>query len=91
MQFLVRALRSAAGVSLAGTFALFTLLAVILASHSASAQNAAAPGPNSDSTYKALRNLTLSGESVAVRNLVLKRDTGNFFTFVLGPFVSWRL
>ena len=49
---------------------------MILASHSAPAQNTV-PGPNSDPTYVALRNLTLSGESVAVRNLVLKRDSRN--------------
>ena len=76
MLFLVRALRPAARVSLAGALALFTLLAV-LANHAAFAQNAA-PGPNSDPTYRALRNLTLSGEAVAVRNLELKRDAGTF-------------
>lgn len=33
---------------------------------------------NSDGTYQALRNLTLSGESVSITNLVLKRDAGTF-------------
>ena len=39
---------------------------------------AAAPAPNSDPTYQALRNLTLSGEAVSVSNLELKRDAGTF-------------
>ena len=66
-----------AGVSLAGSFALVTLLAVALASPAARAQNAA-PGPNSDPTYQALRNLTLGGDAVSVSNLELKRDVGTF-------------
>src|ERR1700751_2795033 len=37
-----------------------------------------APGPNSDPTYQQLRNITLSGESIAVSNLTLKRDAGTF-------------
>jgi Peptidase family M1 domain len=36
------------------------------------------PAPNSDSTYQALRNLTLSGEAVTVSNFDLKRDAGTF-------------
>jgi peptidase M1-like protein len=35
-------------------------------------------GPNSDQTYQALRNVILSGESVSVSNLELKRDAGTF-------------
>src|ERR1022692_3967755 len=35
-------------------------------------------GPNSDPTYQALRNLTLSGEAVSVSNFELKRDAGTF-------------
>jgi hypothetical protein len=38
----------------------------------------AGPAPNSDPTYQQLRNITLSGESVSVSNLVLKRDAGTF-------------
>jgi len=41
------------------------------------AQNPA-PGPNSDPTYQSLRNLTLSGESVSVSNVKLKREAGTF-------------
>jgi hypothetical protein len=77
MPFLIRTVRPVVRVSLAGALALCVLLGVVLAGHAVCAQDAV-PGPNSDSTYKALRNLTLSGESVAVRNLVLKRDTGIF-------------
>ena len=36
------------------------------------------PGPNSDPVYQQLRNLTLSGESIAVNNLTLKRDAATF-------------
>ncbi len=36
------------------------------------------PGPNSDSTYQALRNLTLSSETVSVNNVELKKDAGTF-------------
>jgi len=75
MSFSLRAVRSAARVSLG--FALLALLAVVLVSHAASAQSAA-PGPNSDPTYQALRNLTLGGESVSVSNFELKRDAGTF-------------
>ena len=41
------------------------------------AQNSAPP-PNSDPTYQSLRNLTLSGESVSVSNVKLKREAGTF-------------
>jgi hypothetical protein len=34
--------------------------------------------PNSDGTYQQLRNLTLSGEAVAVSNLDLRRDAATF-------------
>ena len=43
----------------------------------AAAQNST-PGPNSDPTYQALRNLTLGGEAVSISNLDLKRDAGTF-------------
>jgi Peptidase family M1 domain len=35
-------------------------------------------GPNADSTYQQLRNLTLGGEAAAVTNFDLKRDAGTF-------------
>lgn len=41
------------------------------------AQNAA-PGPNSDPTYQALRSLTVNGDSFSVSKLELKRDAGTF-------------
>jgi hypothetical protein len=72
-------LRSAAVVRLAEARALFPSLlavAIILAGQGVHAQNA--PAPNSDPAYQALRNLTLSGESVSVSNLELKRDAGTF-------------
>ena len=80
MLFLVRTARSVAQVSLAELFAVIAELLVsslFLINPLAQAQNAA-PGPNSDPTYQALRNLTLSSEGVAVNNLVLKRDAGTF-------------
>ena len=80
MLFLVRTARSVAQVSLAELSAVIAELLVsslFLINPLAQAQNAA-PGPNSDPTYQALRNLTLSSEGVAVNNLVLKRDAGTF-------------
>jgi len=75
MPFLVRTLRPDAPVSLA--FTVLTVLAVVFASVTALAQSAAT-GANSDPTYQALRNLTLSGEAVSVNNFELKRDAGTF-------------
>jgi hypothetical protein len=77
MKLLVRTLRAIAGVSLAGAGARLTLLGVVLAGHAAYAQTSA-PGANSDPTYQALRNLSLSGEAVSVSNFELKRDAGTF-------------
>jgi len=45
----------------------------------------AAPVPNSDPVYQQLRNITPGGKTVAVKDLVLKRDTG-IFTFTSGNF-----
>ena len=59
---------------------LLTMLSLVLffsLQERASSQNAA-PAANSDPTYQALRNLTLSGESVSVTNAELKRDAGTF-------------
>ena len=44
----------------------------------AAGQSAAAPAPNSDPTYQALRNLTLSGEAVTVTTFDLHREAGTF-------------
>jgi hypothetical protein len=63
-------------VSIATAF-LITMSALFLAVVPAAAQNAM-PGPNSDPTYQALRNLTLGGEAVSVSNFDLKRDAGTF-------------
>ena len=82
MCLLSRALHSAV-VSLARRLASITwpsflgTLPLLLAIASAAAQNVT-PGPNSDPTYQALRNLTLSGEAVSVSNFDLKRDAGTF-------------
>src|SRR5271165_1238353 len=82
MASLARALPSVV-VSLARPLALIArslflaMPACVLALAPAAAQSAA-PGPNSDPTYQALRNLTLGGEAVSVNNLDLKRDAGTF-------------
>jgi hypothetical protein len=82
MPSLRRALHFAV-VSLAWSFAsikrsrFLAVPALLLAVFPASAQNAT-PGPNSDPTYQALRNLTLGGEAVSVSNLDLKRDAATF-------------
>ncbi len=64
--------------SIAQSFLLATA-ALLLALVPAPAQNTPPPGPNSDPTYQALRNLTLGGEAVTVNNLDLKRDAGTFY------------
>ena len=78
----IRSHRSAL-VCLAGLacLALLLVLAVVglfLAAFPAAAQNASPAGPNSDPTYLALRNLTLSGESLSISNFDLKRDVAIF-------------
>jgi len=79
MPFVVRPLHPAAVVCLAATPRLAILLAAsfILSATPAYAQNAA-PAPNSDPTYQALRTLTLGSEAVTVSNFDLKRDAGTF-------------
>ena len=77
MPFLMRTLRSTVAPAPAVS-AVFTVLAVAaFLAGNAQAQNAA-PAPNSDPNYQALRNLTLSGEGVSVTNFELKRDAGTF-------------
>jgi hypothetical protein len=41
-------------------------------------ENAPTPAPNSDATYQQLRNIGLSGDAVAVKDLTLKRDAATF-------------
>jgi len=80
MVFLIRCPHPAGRVSLTALLTLFAMLltgALFLAASVADAQNAPS-GPNSDPTYQALRNLTLSGEAVSVNNFELKRDAGTF-------------
>jgi len=74
MPHLIRARRCSAFVSLAGSLASF----FIFLSGFANCVENAPTASNSDPTYQALRNLTLSGESVSVNNLELKRDAGTF-------------
>ena len=73
MAHLIPARRCSAFVSLVVSLASFF---IFLGGIAACVENA--PAPNSDPTYQALRNLTLSGESVSVNNLELKRDAGTF-------------
>jgi hypothetical protein len=49
----------------------------ILHSSGSVAGTAAARGPNTDPTYQQLRQAGLSGETLAVTNLTLKKDVGN--------------
>ena len=58
--------------------ALFVLLLSVCFLDAAGLAQSAAPAPNSDPTYQALRNLTLGGEPVTVSNVDLKRDAGTF-------------
>lgn len=59
---------------------------LLLLSAFAFAQNASlAPKANSDPLYQQLRHISLGGDSVAVKNFVLKRDAATF-TFKSGSF-----
>jgi hypothetical protein len=84
LPFLVRAPYPKVSVCLDGRLALLPILLVVVVAAVlaavAPAQNATTvtPGPNSDPTYQALRNGTLSGEAVTVSNFELKRDAGTF-------------
>jgi Peptidase family M1 domain len=69
---LARSLASIATPFFLGTAGL--LLAVV----PAASQSVSPPGPNSDPTYQALRNLALGGEAVSVSSLEIKRDAGTF-------------
>jgi hypothetical protein len=66
--------------------AVFSSVVILLSTCVLLAQNEPpAPGANSDATYQQLRNVALSGDSVTVKDLVLKRDAGTF-TFRSGTF-----
>lgn len=80
MLFSIRTPHHSARVSLAMLFAVLTslLTGVLLLEPPFLGAQSAPTGPNSDPTYQALRNLTLSREAVAVSNLQLKRDAGTF-------------
>ena len=66
------------GVFVCSRAALVALLLSVCFLHPVGLAQNAAPGPNSDPTYQALRSLALGGESVTVTNLDLKRDAGTF-------------
>jgi hypothetical protein len=51
---------------------------VLVVSAALAAENTATPIPNSDFAYQQLRNIGLSGEAVAVKDLTLKRDAATF-------------
>ena len=78
MLFAVRTLRAAASVCLNDTLIPSVITVLIALSASATLAQNAAPGPNSDPAYQALRNAILSGEAVSVSNIELKRDAGTF-------------
>jgi len=77
MPVLICTRRSSTAVAVSAMFVLATLALLAFLTIFAVAQNAA-PAPNSDLTYQALRNLTLGGEAVSVSNFDLKRDAGTF-------------
>jgi len=75
----VRPLQSATSVSIAAIASLlFFATTLLLPAVPLLAQTLQPIAPNSDPTYQALRNLSLSGEAVSVSNLDLKRDAGTF-------------
>jgi hypothetical protein len=77
MSSCIRALAVVATTNKLSAFLAVVTVTVLLAARVACGQTAA-PGANSDPTYQALRNITLSGEGISVSNLELKRDVGTF-------------
>src|SRR5216684_4244899 len=67
--------RSLASIAMHFLLAMAGLLVAVVP---AASQSTPPPGPNSDPTYQALRNLSLGGEAVSVSSLDLKRDAGTF-------------
>jgi hypothetical protein len=61
-----------------GTGGTMLAAAAVISMLSTAIAQTAGPAPNSDATYQALRNGTLSGEAVSVTNLELKRDAATF-------------
>jgi len=53
-------------------------LAVVSLLAAARAQSAPAPAPNADPVYQQLRNVSLGGEAVSVKDFELKRDAATF-------------
>ena len=51
-------------------------------------ENAASTVPNSDPTYRQLRDIGLSGEVLAVDNVTLKRDAATFHLHSGGPAIA---
>jgi hypothetical protein len=79
MPLVVRPLRTGVAVSLFSAIAMLAILLITFTFISSSLfAQTAAPGPNSDPTYQALRNLTLGSESVSVSNVELKREGATF-------------
>jgi len=64
-------------VSLHAAVLILVLGALVCCALTALAQNPA-PGPNSDPSYQALRNIGLSGEAVSVTNLNFTREAATF-------------
>src|SRR5260370_1243987 len=96
MPFLVRTLRPAARVSLAGAFALFSLLAVILASRAAFAQEGTPgtgtcdAGPLKDSQHATRHRLRYNLEARILQDL-LGNESSLFVAFIHGQHYSERM
>jgi hypothetical protein len=79
MPFFIRSTRRAEVCPMRASVPLFISFLLLITAPFAMAQTPPAPaGPNSHPAYQALRNLTLSGEAVSVKDLDLKRDAGTF-------------
>ncbi len=54
------------------------VVSLLVVAQTAEAQTAPPPGPNSDTTYQQLRNISLGSEAVTVKDFDLKRDAATF-------------
>ena len=74
----LRTVRGVGRVSWISPFRVFSAVLLAIAGVTTARGQSGVPVANSDPIYQALRNLAVSGESVTVSNVALRRDAGTF-------------
>src|SRR4051812_32040403 len=78
MFLLLRTVRGVGRVSSTSPLPVFSVMLLAIACITPARGQSSPPAPNSDPIYQALRNVSVSGESVTVSNVALRRDAGIF-------------